>query len=101
MRRAQILLESRDLLGPRNWHDVRALCQQPGEAELSRGAAFLSSDRLDPLDQRPVLGEVVAHEAGMTATGVARVEMGKIGNDAGQQAAAERCISEKGNAEVA
>jgi hypothetical protein len=74
--RAQILLELGNPLGAGDRNHVRALRQQPGQAKLSRGAVFLLGDRLDPLDEGTVLGEVVADEAGVAAADVARVDMG-------------------------
>ncbi len=74
--------------------------QQPGERELRRSAAFFLSDGLEAFDESAVFDEIVAHEAWVATAGVARVEMGEIGNGAGEQAAAERSIGEKGDAEV-
>src|SRR3984893_13389600 len=96
--RAEILLEPGNLFGARDRDDVWCLRQQPCELQLRRSAAFFLGDDLEAFDESTVLGEIVAHEAGMPAAGVTGVEMGEVGDDPGQQTAPERDI---GDAEVA
>src|SRR3984893_2802354 len=99
--RAEILLEPGNLVGAGDRDNVGSLRQQPGQSELRRGAALVLGDRFKALDEGAVLGEIITHKAGMPAAGVARVEMGEIGNGPGEQAAAERGIGDKSDAEIA
>ena len=98
---AEIFLQPFDALGAGDRDYVRPLRQQPGEAELRGSAAFLLGDCFDALHQLTVLGEIIAHEAGVTAARVALGQISEIGDGAGQQAAAERGVGDKGDAEVA
>ena len=98
---AEIFLQPLDALGAGDRDHIGTLRQEPSQRELRRGAALLLGDRLDAFDEGAVLGEISAHEARVATAGVAGVEMGEIGNGSGEQAAAERSISEKGDAEVA
>src|SRR5579885_2592691 len=98
--RAEIFLQPLDALGAGDRDHVVALRQQPGEAELGDGAALVGGDRLDALDQGAVPGEVLALETGMPPARIAGREVGEIRNHAGQQAAPERGVGDKGDAEL-
>src|SRR5438270_8237201 len=62
---------------------------------------FSWGDCFDALHQLAVLGEIVAHEPGVTAARVTLGQISEIGDVAGQEAAAERGVGDKGDAEVA
>src|SRR5262249_16203642 len=71
------------------------------EAGVGDGAALVGRDGLDTFDQRAVLAEIIAGKARMPSARVTSREIGKIGHDAGQQAAPERRISDERDAEIA
>ena len=70
--RADVLLEIRAPLRPRNRHDVVALREHPCKRELRRRAAFLGRDRADFVDEVQVPVEVLALEARRIAVGSRR-----------------------------
>ena len=79
-----------------------ALRQQPGEAELRHGAALLGGDRLDPLDQRAVLLRNCRPRSAGAGRGCRPApRLAKSGTTPAKQAAAERGVGDKGDAEVA
>src|SRR5947207_776952 len=98
---AEIFLKPLDPLGARDRDHVGALRQEPGKAELRDGAALVGGDRLDAFDERAVLLKIVAGEARVTGAGVALGEVGEIRHDAGEQAAPQGRVGDKGHAEIA
>src|SRR5437868_1238182 len=98
---AEIFLQPLDPLRARDRDDVGALRQEPGKAELRDGAALVGGDRLDAFDERAVLLKIVAGEARVTGAGVALGEVGEIRHDAGEQAAPQGRVGDKGHAEIA
>src|SRR5947207_11735366 len=98
---AEIFLQPLDPLGARNRDHVGALRQEPGKAELRHGAALVGGDRLDAFDQRAVLLKILTGETRVAGAGVALGEVGEIGNDTGQETAAERRVGDKRHAEIA
>src|SRR3984893_8908411 len=101
LERAEILFEPCDPLGAGDRDDVGPLRQEPSQGELRRGATLVLGDRFKALDEGASLGKFVPREGGRPAARVARVEVGEIGNGPGEQAAAERGIGDKSDAEIA
>ena len=85
--------------GARDRNDVRPLGEQPGECELTRGAALALRDRLDALHEVDIVGQVAGRETRMPPPRIGLGEAGRLLDLGGQQAAAERRIGHEGDAE--
>src|SRR5438093_1853838 len=59
----RVLLDAGNALGAGDRGDVVALCEQPGQSDLSRCGADLGGDGLDVVDDAEVLFEVALCEA--------------------------------------
>ena len=99
--RDEDLAESVERFGAGDRDYVLALRQQPGEAELRHGAAPVGGDGFEAFDMGPVFGEILALEAWVTAAGVAGGEVVEVGHHPGEQAAPERRVGDKRDAEIA
>src|SRR6185437_10815130 len=98
--RAEIFLQALDALGAGNREHVGALREQPGETELRDGAALVGGDRLDAFDERAVLLKILALETRVALPRVALGKVREIGDDAGEEAAAQWRVSDKRDAEI-
>src|SRR5437899_8356521 len=98
MQCAEVLVQPLDVAGSRNGDDIGTLRQQPGERELGWRAAFLRGHGFDLCHQIPVAGEVLALEARVGGSSLTDVRQAL--NGTGEEAAAERRIGDKTDAEL-
>src|SRR5204863_6883902 len=99
--RRDVLLHVLHALGAGNRHDVRAFCQQPCERELGGRAALSSRHRLEALDQRKVVTQVLALEAWQSPTDIVSRERLSVLQGAGQESPPQRTERDAADAELA
>src|SRR5207237_2138834 len=90
LQRADILIEIAHVLGPENRHDRRAARQYPRERELRQRAPRYGGNRLQPLDNRQVAGEVLLVESWVIVAAIAGLDIGRFREAARGETAAER-----------
>ena len=97
-----VLFEVGAALGAGDGEEVVSLGEDPGESQLAGLDAFAVGDGADAIDEQLVLAGGVSGEAWVAGSAeVLVVELGGVGERAGEEAAAEGAVGDEADAELA
>ena len=98
---SDIFLQMWDPGRPRNRHNIRSPCQEPGQRELRGPDVFLRGNLLDLFHEIEVPLKIISLEAGENTSAVVRLQIIDALDLSAQKSASDRTVGNETNTEFA